>query len=181
MAWATTQNDLGVALTALGTREIEATRLEDAIAVHRASLQEYTREHTPLVWAMAQNNLGFALATLGERESDTARLQAANRCVPQSIGGANTRAYAAAVGQDAKQSCECPYRAWGSGWRSEAAGGGGDRISQSVDGAHGERVPLEWAETQRIWATPYGDSESGRKAQRGWRKRLQFFGAPWKN
>ena len=71
------QNDLGIALWALGQRESGTARLEEAVEAYRAALYGYTRERAPLEWAMAQNNLGTALTTLGERESDTARLEEA--------------------------------------------------------------------------------------------------------
>jgi tetratricopeptide (TPR) repeat protein len=70
-------NDLGLALQVPGERESGTARLEEAVAVYRNALKEYTRERVPLHWAMTQNNLGNALSTLGERESGTARLEEA--------------------------------------------------------------------------------------------------------
>src|SRR5947209_10502022 len=75
--WASTQNDLGNVLLALGQRESGTARLEAAITAYRDALNEWTRERAPLDWAMTQNNLGVAFWALGERESGTARLQAA--------------------------------------------------------------------------------------------------------
>src|SRR5580704_4361588 len=75
--WATTQNNLGNALYALGERESGTARLEEAAAAYRDALQESTRERVPLDWAMTQNNLGAALERLGERESGTAHLEEA--------------------------------------------------------------------------------------------------------
>ena len=49
--WATTQNNLGNALTTLGERESGTARLEEAVAAYRAALEELTRERVPLVWA----------------------------------------------------------------------------------------------------------------------------------
>ena len=46
--WATTQNNLGNALWALGARESGTARLEEAVAAFRTSLEERTRERTPL-------------------------------------------------------------------------------------------------------------------------------------
>ena len=66
-------NDLGSALAALGERETGSERLEEAIAVFRAALNEWSRESVPLKWAMAQNNLGNTLAALAERESGSER------------------------------------------------------------------------------------------------------------
>jgi tetratricopeptide (TPR) repeat protein len=84
--WATTQSNLGNALLRLGERESVPARLEEAVAAHRAALQERTRERVPLDWATTQNNLGNALSTLGERESGTVRLEEAvaafDACLP---------------------------------------------------------------------------------------------------
>ena len=49
----------------------------EAVAAHRAALEERTRERVPLDWARTQNNLGAALETLGGRESGTAKLEEA--------------------------------------------------------------------------------------------------------
>jgi hypothetical protein len=62
---ATTQNNLGTALSTLGERESGTARLEQAVAAYRDALQERTRESGPLQWAMTQSNLGLALSTLG--------------------------------------------------------------------------------------------------------------------
>jgi tetratricopeptide (TPR) repeat protein len=75
--WAATQNNLGLALWALGERESGTAHLEEAVAAFRAVLEEMTRDRVPLGWAATQNNLGLALWTLGERESGTARLEEA--------------------------------------------------------------------------------------------------------
>lgn len=61
----------------LGERESGTARLEEAVSVYRAALQERTRERVPLDWAMTQTNLGSALRRLGERESGTVRLEEA--------------------------------------------------------------------------------------------------------
>ena len=42
--WATTQNNLGVALATLGERESGTARLEEAVAAFRAALEEWTRD-----------------------------------------------------------------------------------------------------------------------------------------
>jgi tetratricopeptide (TPR) repeat protein len=75
--WARTQDRLGIVLVTLGERESETTRLEKAVAAHRAALEERTRKRVPLDWANTQTNLGAALRSLGERESGTARLKEA--------------------------------------------------------------------------------------------------------
>ncbi len=77
LQWAATQNNLGVALRALGARESGAEKLEQAVVAYREALKEYTRARVPLQWAMTQMNLGNALARLGERESGGRKLEQA--------------------------------------------------------------------------------------------------------
>ncbi|MGF1640612.1 MAG: tetratricopeptide repeat protein, partial [Rhodospirillales bacterium] len=79
--WAATQNNLGLALAALGERESGTARLEEAMAAYRAALGERTRERVPLQWATTQNNLGTALATWGQRTGDAALLAEARRAI----------------------------------------------------------------------------------------------------
>ncbi|WP_417701983.1 tetratricopeptide repeat protein [Pseudophaeobacter sp.] len=67
--------NLGVALQKLGARESGTARLEEAVSVYRAALEELSRDRVSLGWATAQMNLGATLATLGERERSTARLE----------------------------------------------------------------------------------------------------------
>jgi hypothetical protein len=63
--WATTQNNLGLALWRLGDWESGTARPEEAVAAYRAALEERARERVRLQWATTQNNLGSALQTLG--------------------------------------------------------------------------------------------------------------------
>ena len=56
--WATTQNNLGNALRALGERESGTARLEEAVTAYRAALEERTRERVPLDWAASFGNQG---------------------------------------------------------------------------------------------------------------------------
>ena len=65
--WAMTQNNLGIALQALGEREGSPTRLTEAVTAFRAALEVRTRKAMPTDWAAIQNNLAAALQTLGER------------------------------------------------------------------------------------------------------------------
>lgn len=68
--WATTQNNLGVALETQGERlggKDGMDRLDEAIAAFRAAIEVRTRENLPNEWAMTQNNLGIALQTRGAR------------------------------------------------------------------------------------------------------------------
>jgi tetratricopeptide (TPR) repeat protein len=73
--WATTQNNLGIALETLGERGSGTAYLDEAVVAYRAALAERTREHLPIDWAATQNNLGTALSTLGQRETGTAHLE----------------------------------------------------------------------------------------------------------
>src|SRR6516162_11514165 len=66
LAWAQTQNNLGLALWHLGEREGRTARLEEAVVAYREALKERTRERVPLDWAQTQSNLGNALSSLGE-------------------------------------------------------------------------------------------------------------------
>ena len=75
--WAATQDNLGIALEALGARVRGTAPLEEAVAAYRAALEERTRERVPLAWAATQNNLGLALSTLGARDNGAAHLVAA--------------------------------------------------------------------------------------------------------
>jgi tetratricopeptide (TPR) repeat protein len=58
----------------LGERESGTQHLAEAVAAHRAALEELTRDRVPLLWAATQMDLGEALAGLGERESGTQHL-----------------------------------------------------------------------------------------------------------
>ena len=77
LQWATTQYNLGNALSILGVRESNTAHLKEAIQAYREALKERTRDRVPLDWAETQNNLGAALRSLGQRESGTAYLKEA--------------------------------------------------------------------------------------------------------
>jgi hypothetical protein len=49
--WAMTQNNLGVALAALGKRELGTAHLEEAVKAYQNALLERTRDRVPLQWA----------------------------------------------------------------------------------------------------------------------------------
>jgi hypothetical protein len=65
--WATTQNNLGNALSTLGKREAGTARLHEAVEAYRAALRVLTRENTLHQWELAQANLRIAEARLAER------------------------------------------------------------------------------------------------------------------
>ena len=60
-----------------GRHEGDAALWDKARAAFHASLEVFTREHTPIDWASAQNNLGIALLRLGTHDCGTARLDQA--------------------------------------------------------------------------------------------------------
>ncbi len=164
LAWAATQNYLGIALATLGERESGTARLEQAVKAFRAALLEYTREHVPLNWAMTQNNLGNALQTLGERESGTARLAQA------------VQAYQAALLEYTRERVPLDWALTqnnlGNALRALGARESGPaRLEQAVKAFQAallertrEHVPLDWAMTQNnlgnaLWSI--GERESG--------------------
>jgi hypothetical protein len=77
--WATTQNNLGSALRALGAREGGTARLEEAVAAYRAALEELTRERVPLQWAAGLGNQGVALMLIADRTNNLVVAEAAAR------------------------------------------------------------------------------------------------------
>ena len=164
LQWATTQDNLGGALTTLGERESGTARLEQAAEAFRDALQERTRERVPLDWATTQNNLGNALKALGERESGTARLEQA------------VEAYRDALQEWTRE--RVPVR-WATiennlgnalGILGERESGT-VRLEQAVEAFREalqertrERVPLQWATTQNNRGnalTTLGERESG--------------------
>ena len=142
------QLSLGSALLALGERESNAEHLEQAIAAHRAALQELTRENVPLVWAGTQNNLGNALGILGQRESGTERLE-------QAIA-----AYRAALQERTRKRVPLDWATTQNNLGNvlQALGereSDAEHLKQAVGGYRAalqeitrERVPLAWATTQ---------------------------------
>ena len=82
--WATTQNNLGIALWALGERlggPEGLRRLSEAVEAYRQALTVHTRDDLPQDWAMTQNNLGIALWALGERLGGPEGLRRLNEAV----------------------------------------------------------------------------------------------------
>ncbi len=164
LQWATTQNNLGNALRALGEREGGTARLEEAVAAYRDALKEWTRERVPLDWAATQNNLGAALATLGERESGTARLEEA------------VAAFRAALKERTRERMPLQWATTQNnlGNALRALGereGGTARLEEAVAAFREalkertrERVPLDWAATQNNLGAALatlGERESG--------------------
>jgi hypothetical protein len=65
LQWAMTQMSHGNALSALGRRESGTARLEEAVAVYRAALEEMTQEAA--LNRIGQENLAECLALLKQR------------------------------------------------------------------------------------------------------------------
>ena len=141
-------DDLGDALRELGEREGATARLEEAVQVYRAALEENTRERDPHRWAATQNNLGIVLAILGERESGTAGLEEA------------AKAYRGALEECSRE--RSPFD-WAAAQMNLAnvvrdlgeRGNGTAELEEAVAAYRSvlevrtrERVPLDWAMTQ---------------------------------
>jgi len=100
--WATTQNNLGDALTLLAERENEATRFEQAVAAYGEALKEYQRERGPVRWALVTGKQGIAFCLLAQKSEDSAAAQRAVRQIKlaletiQTGGDATSAAYYAA-------------------------------------------------------------------------------------
>ena len=139
---------LGKALSVKGERESGMERLEEAVEVHRAALEEFTRERAPLDWAFTQNNLGGALHQLGDQGGGTQRLEEA------------VKAYRAALE-------ELTRERWPLQWASKQNNLGTvlrtlgmrvrdtERLQEAVEAHRAaleeytrDRAPLEWALTQ---------------------------------
>ena len=69
LQWATTQNNLGIALSSLGERESGTARLEEAVAAYHQALTEWTRERVPFQWALTQENLAVVFDILCDPRS----------------------------------------------------------------------------------------------------------------
>ena len=158
------RNLLGTVLQTLGERESDTARLEEAVAVYRAALEERTRERVPLDWAGTQNNLGLVLWRLGERESETVRLEEA------------VTAHRAALAERTRERVPLDWAETQNNlglvlWRLGERESGTARLEQAVVAYRSaleewtrERVPLSWATTQMnlgnaLWAL--GERESG--------------------
>ncbi len=173
LEWATTQNNLGTALSTLGERESGTARLEEAVAAYREALKEYTRERVPLDWAMTQNNLGTALSTLGRARERHGAAGGGGRRLSRRAEGTDARARAARLGDDAEQSRRMRFATLGSaraarrGWRRRSTA-----YRDALKERTRERVPLDWAMTQNNLGNALASARaSARAARRGWRRR----------
>jgi tetratricopeptide (TPR) repeat protein len=145
---AAARHDLGKAFMTLGERDSGTARLEEAVAVYRAALQQRTRERILLDWTLTQNNLGRALQTLGGRDSGTARLEEA------------VAVYRATLGEQTRQQLPLQWAAIQNNLGSALQTLGARqretaRLEEAVAAFRAalaertrERVPLDWAATQ---------------------------------
>ena len=141
------QEVLGIVLLRLGELEGGTERLEEAVAAHRAALEEFTREQTPFQWAEIQNNLGRALWILGELEGDTERLEEAVKAHESALEG-YTRELAPLEWARTQNLLGTAFTLM-SGGRDDTG-----LLEQAVIAYRAaleetrERAPLNWAETQ---------------------------------
>ena len=175
-------NLLGNALLTLGERESGTARLEEAVAAHRAALEERTRERVPLDWAMTQMNLGTGLLTLGERESGTARLEEAVAAHRAALEERTRGRVPLDWAMTQKNLGNALWRLGRAGERHGASGGGGGGLSRGAGG-----------EDARAGAARLGDDAeeprhralearaSGRAGRRVWRKRWRRIARRWRN
>lgn len=143
--WATTQAALGVALTALGQRERDTARLEDAVAVYRLCLEVWTRSNAPQEWANVQSNLGDTLQRLGERSRETHLLEQAvsayRAALEVSTREADPGDWSIAQNNLGNALVQLGQREQGSGRFEEAvAAFRASLLETSI-----ERTPLQWA------------------------------------
>jgi hypothetical protein len=75
--WARTQAALARAMTVLGDREPDTTRLASAVTIYRSALDELSKEQIPLEWARTMFGLADSLQILGRKEQSTERLEEA--------------------------------------------------------------------------------------------------------
>jgi tetratricopeptide (TPR) repeat protein len=85
LQWAFTQNNLGSALSILGEREGNSSRLEEAVIAFQEALKEQIRGRVPIDWAETTNNLGNTLLALGRRENGTTCLELAIAAYSQAL------------------------------------------------------------------------------------------------
>ena len=162
--WATTQNNLGNALKALGDRDSGTARLEEAVTAFREALQVRTRARAPLDWAMTQSNLGNVLSDLGEREQGTARLDEAVAAYREALKE-NTRVSVPL--EWARTQNNLGVALWLLGKRESGTAPLEEAVAayrEALQEQTRERVPLDWARAQNnlgVALEDLGARESG--------------------
>ena len=140
--WAREQNDgLRVALE----RESGTAKLEEAVAVYREALKEWTREGASRDWAMAQHNLGITLLALGIRGSEPAKLIEAvavfREALKELTRGEVPLHWAMTQHSLGEALSQLALRESGTAKLEEAL----DAYREALSERARERVPLEWA------------------------------------
>ncbi|MGB3582327.1 MAG: tetratricopeptide repeat protein [Roseiarcus sp.] len=168
---------LALALLKLGARESGRTRLEEALAILRLVLKEFTPETAPFDWSAAQANLGVALKTLSERVSGSGWLEEA------------VEAHRAALKQQMR---ERDWPLWASTQNNlgNALAQMGQRrldtapLEKAIEAYQAalevftrERLPLDWARTQNNLGSAFL-SLGERQPMAGWfEKSIQAYSA----
>jgi tetratricopeptide (TPR) repeat protein len=159
-AWATAQNNLGIAYSnrIRGNRE---ENLEEAVAAYRLALQVYTREAYPEQWAMTQNNLGLAYSNRirGERAENLEEAIAAYRLAFQ----VRTReAY--------PEKWAMTQNNLGVAYSQRIRGSRGKNLEEAIAAYHlalkiraREAYPEQWAMTEHNLANAYRDRIQGNR------------------
>ena len=162
-----------------GRRESGTARLEEAVAAYRAALEERTRDRVPLDWAQTQK-------TSAPRSGRWASARAGRRAggggggLSRGAGGEDARSGAARLGDDTD---EPRHRARMLGEREN----GTARLEEAVAAYRAaleertrQRVPLEWAMTQKNLGTALlvlGGRENGTAR---WRRRWRRIAPRWR-
>src|SRR5262249_29594209 len=169
LEWATSRANLGIALSVLGEREPETSKLEEAVAAFREALKELTPERVPLEWATTQNNLGNVLSTLGERESGTEKLEeaiAAFREALKELTPERVPLYWATTQNNLGNVLSTlGERESGTAKLEEAVAAYREALKERTR----ERAPLEWAATQNDLGNAlsfFGEPEAGRRSSK---------------
>ena len=168
---------LALALLKLGARESGRTRLEEALAILRLVLKEFTPETAPFDWSAAQANLGVALKTLSERVSGSGWLEEA------------VAAYRAALKEQMRER-DPPLWASTQNNLGNALAQMGQRrldtapLEKAIEAYRAalevftrERLPLDWARTQNNLGSAFL-SLGERQPMAGWfEKAIQAYSA----
>src|ERR1700676_332655 len=85
LAWAMTQNNIGLTLWSLGRYQGGDEPFREAIVAYHDALEAITTQYYPQEWALIQNNLGLALWASGERRNDAIQLEQAVTAFRQSL------------------------------------------------------------------------------------------------
>jgi len=173
---------LGLALTALGSLDTSADRLQEAVLAYQSALRAFKRKRVPLHWAMVQNNLGNTLWALGKREGHLERLQDAARAFRAALKEYTRERvpllWATTQGNLGNVLSALGERENGTALLQQAA----HAYRAALEEHTRENVPLEWAMDQNNLGTvlnTIGEREQGteslQKAVQAYRAALEEF------